>query len=301
MFTPTNPHLRAFGALALAGLIWGSSDVASKIALGAVPPITLALLRICLALLICWPLARRRPLSPLRSLRLPVLGLIGVAGALLLQNSGLERTAAANGSMLQGAAPILVILGAAVFLRESPGYARSAGVLTALAGVAAITLTGQHAFAIPGSGDLYVLGSAACFAAFVVLGRPVFVDFGTIPVLAATYAWAFVFLAPLATAEAATRGIGRLEPSTLGLLLFLGVGCSALAHTLWGYALRHLEASQAAVFDNLIPIVGIVAAALFLRERPTGWELAGGALVILGAWIASRPRHADPPLATGSA
>src|SRR5437870_249529 len=77
MTNPSSPQLRAFGALALAGLIWGSSDVASKVALGAVPPITLAVLRICLALLICWPLARRRPVSPLQSTRLPLLGLIG--------------------------------------------------------------------------------------------------------------------------------------------------------------------------------------------------------------------------------
>jgi drug/metabolite transporter (DMT)-like permease len=192
--------------------------------------------------------------------------------------------------------PILVVLGAAVFLRESPGWSRLAGVLTALVGISAITLMGEHAFVMPSVGDLYVIGSAACFAAFVIIGRPVFVAFGTIPTLAATYSWAFVFLAPLAGIELATKGIGPVAPATMGLLLFLGVGCSALAHSLWGYALRHLEASQAAVFDNAVPIVGILAATLFLRERPTGVELIGGALVMVGAWLASRPNRTEPPV-----
>lgn len=290
---------RAFGALVLAGIIWGSSDAATKVVLGSVPPITLALLRVCLALIICLSLSRKGPVIPLNRRRLPLLGLTGIAGALLLQNSGLQRIGAANSSMLQGAAPILVVLGAAVFLRESPGTARLAGVSVALAGVLAITFAGKGALTLFSAGDLYVLGSAACFATFVILGRQVFVEFGTIPALIATYVWALIFIAPLATFEVATKGIGPISSSTIVLVLFLGIGCSALSHSLWGYALLHIEASQAAVFDNMVPIVGVIVAALFLRERPTEWELMGGAIVVFGAWISSRPnRLREPELAT---
>ena len=74
----------------------------------------------------------------------------------------------------------------------------------------------------------------------------------------------------------------------MGLVLYLGAGYSALTYGLWGYALRHLEASQAGVFDNVLPVVGVAAGLLVLRERPIIWHLAGGALVIAGVWLTSR-------------
>lgn len=300
-----NPALRAAAALGFAGLVWGTSDVASKVALDTVSPMMLAFLRVCLAAAICWCFARRRRLPSLLSGRLALLGLVGVAGALLLQNAGLERTDAANGSMLQGAAPILVVIGAAAFLRESPGFSRWTGVSIALVGVAAITLSssGTLTVGISSNGDVLVLGSAVCFATFVIVGRPVFVAFGTLPVLAAAYTWAFVFMAPVASIELAKNGMDLPGFDTLGLILFLGLACSAAAHALWGYALRHIDASQAAVFDNVIPIVGVVSAAVFLQERPSSWELLGGGLVIVGAVLASRSRAgeaADPRSIAGS-
>ena len=81
-------------------------------------------------------------------------------------------------------------------------------------------------------------------------------------------------------------------------VFYLGVGCSALTYGLWGYALCHLEAARAAVFDALIPVVGILTAVVVLREAPTIWQLAGGALVAAAVWTAAREPHPVPVGAT---
>src|SRR5688572_18867666 len=103
-------------ALALASVLWGTADVAGKLAMNAVPPVTLAALRFAIALAIIWTLARRRggPRVPAR-IAAP-LGLLGVALTFLFQNLGLDRTAAANASMLQGAVPVMTVLLAVTFL-----------------------------------------------------------------------------------------------------------------------------------------------------------------------------------------
>jgi drug/metabolite transporter (DMT)-like permease len=281
---------RALGALALAGLIWGTSDVAGKMALATIPPITLATLRFGIALIILLSIARRGSFLPWRNSRLALLGLIGIGGMFLLQNWGLERTAAANASMLQGAAPIGIVIAAALFLREAPGTTRVAGTIIALAGVVAITLTSGNGIRNPGVGDLYILGSAACFAAFVVLGRQSFRQYGSIPVLTVAIGWALAFLVPLSIGELSISGVGSVEMSTISLVLYLGAGCSALTYLLWGFALRHLEASEAAVFDNVVPVVGVIAAALVLQERPTSFEVLGGLLIVGGAWVTCRTK-----------
>src|SRR3954466_8047317 len=105
-------------ALGLASLLWGTADVAGKLALDAIPPATLAALRFAVALAILWPLARWRgePRVPARTTA--PLGLLGVALTFIFQNLGLERTSAMNASLLQGAVPVLTLLLAAMFLGE---------------------------------------------------------------------------------------------------------------------------------------------------------------------------------------
>lgn len=41
-------------------------------------------------------------------------------------------------------------------------------------------------------------------------------------------------------------------------------------------------------FVNLVPVVGVLSAALFLGEAPTPGQLAGGARVLFGVWLTVR-------------
>jgi drug/metabolite transporter (DMT)-like permease len=282
-------------ALVLASLLWGTSDVAGKLALVGIPPATLAALRFGVALAIVWPLARWRggPQPPPRVVA--PLGLVGVALTFLLQNLGLARTSATNASLLQGAVPALTLVLAALVLGERLGPRRVAAVGAAMAGVAAVTLSGGGAVGPPGVGDALVFASAGCFAAFVVLGRRAFPVYGALPVLAGMTAWGLAALAPVAVVESWLTRPPLPGPDQLAIVVYLGAGCSALTYGLWGYALRHLEAGRAGAFDAVIPVVGIAAAAVVLREQPVVWHGVGGALVVAGIWLAMR----DPgPAAT---
>lgn len=282
-------------ALVLASLLWGTADVAGKLALGAVPPAALAASRFAVALAILWPVARWRggPPAPVR-ITAP-LGLLGVALTFLLQNLGLDRTSATNASLLQGAAPVLTLMLAAAVLGERLGPRRVAAVVAAVAGVATVTLPGGGGLRAPGLGDALVLGSTGCFAAFVVLGRRAFPVYGTLPVLAGMATWGTAALLPAAAVELWLTPPAAIGPGQVALVLYLGAGCSALTYALWGYALRHIEAGRAATFDTLIPIVGLVTAVVVLREVPLAWHVAGGALVVAGVWMAiCEPRPATP-------
>jgi hypothetical protein len=121
-----------------------------------------------------------------------------------------------------------------------------------------------------------------------VLGRRAFPAYGTLPVLAGMAAWGTAALLPPAALELWATRPSAVGPGQAALVLYLGAGCSALTYGLWGYALRHLEAGRAAAFDALIPVVGVAAAVLVLREAPPAWHLVGGALVAAGVGLAAR-------------
>lgn len=98
---------------------------------------------------------------------------------------------------------------------------------------------------------------------------------------------------PLAAVEALTADWSRPPLPTLGLLLYLGAGCSALALLLSGYALARIEAGRAATVLNLEPIVGLAVAALALGEPLGLGHAVGGSLLLAGAWLAAR--SSEPP------
>ncbi|GHO94493.1 hypothetical protein KSF_045410 [Reticulibacter mediterranei] len=69
-------------------------------------------------------------------------------------------------------------------------------------------------------------------------------------------------------------------PRELLILLFLGVFCTALAHTLFIASLRSMTAQSASLVASLEPVWGIVFGIILLQELPTLTTLLGGVLIV---------------------
>ena len=85
-----------------------------------------------------------------------------------------------------------------------------------------------------------------------------------------------------------TWEIGTIGGREMMLLLVLGLACTALSHTLFIGALATVSAHTASVIAALEPVYGIVLALAFLGEVPGPWTLAGGALIVAAAVVATR-------------
>jgi drug/metabolite transporter (DMT)-like permease len=72
-----------------------------------------------------------------------------------------------------------------------------------------------------------------------------------------------------------------------GLLLFLGIVCTAGAHTLFIEAMRRQTAQTASIISSLEPVYGITLAFLFLREVPAPRTLLGGAVILAAVIVIS--------------
>lgn len=80
---------------------------------------------------------------------------------------------------------------------------------------------------------------------------------------------------------------GAVDAAVIGKLLVLGVLCTALAHTLFTASLVHVPASVAAVCAALEPVYGIALALILLGEVPSMRTLAGAAVIVVAAIVAS--------------
>ena len=82
----------------------------------------------------------------------------------------------------------------------------------------------------------------------------------------------------------------RLDARQIGMLAFLGVVCTALAHALFIRGLAHVRAQLASVIAGLEPVYGIVFAYLLLHETPSRHTLTGGAVIMVAALVAMARR-----------
>lgn len=286
MLTLLSPRAGAVLALIVANVVWGTTFVATKPMLERVPPLTVATARFAIALAILWPLViytGRRPVLG----RVPaMMGFIGVFLVYVCQNVGLQYTSATNGALIHGGVPILAVLLAVPLLSERPTRTRVVGIVASLIGVAAVVGIGPGADAgVSALGDALVLVSALALAGYVVIARHAFAGHDPVALTAGVALYGLLFLLPVGSAELVIGKMARPTVTDLLGLLYLGAGASALAFVLWGYGLRHLDASQAAVFVNFSPLVGVVAAAAFLGEPIAAVQLGGGALIIAGVCL----------------
>ncbi len=73
---------------------------------------------------------------------------------------------------------------------------------------------------------------------------------------------------------------GLFTAHEIGILLLLGIGCTAIAHTLFIMGMRDITAQLASLFGSLEPVWGVIFALFLLREVPSGRTLLGGGIIL---------------------
>ncbi len=291
----------AVGGLLFTVFIWGTTFVATKVALRDMPPLTLTLLRFVLGALVLLPMAwaGRRSAPTITDWR--PLWLAGLTGGCLyfaLQNLGLVYTTASKASLILAGIPALTALLSALILKEPIGRARALGISASIAGVAVIILADQSATLSGGSiiGDLLMLATGVAWAVYTVLSSRLGGRASPTQISAATFGFGALFMLPLAGYEALTQPAPTFTLGGALALGYLGLIASPLPFLLWNSALNQIDASEAAVYVNLVPVVAVVSSVLLLEEEIVLGQLLGGGLVLAGVWAAGQnPAKASEP------
>ena len=126
--------------------------------------------------------------------------------------------------------------------------------------------------------------SGLTFAVLVVLNRKFAQQMPPVTIAAGQNGVAALVLLPW---------IGMAPPTLsgrdAGLILVLGLLCTALAHWMFIRGLAVVKAQTAAVLAALESVYGILLALLFLREVPSARMMAGGAIILAAtAWVSLR-------------
>ena len=283
-FSPARNRV-AVAALVAAAACWGVGTVVTKQVVDDVAPLTLLPLQLVAscAFLLAVAVVRREPLAwtpPVR--RLGALGVLNPGLAYALGLVGLTTITASLSVLLWAAEPVLIMLLAALVLRERipPALGLSLGV--ALVGVLLVVY--QPGAAGDAAGIALTLAGVGCCALYTVLTRSMLLDDSSLTVALAQQAAALAFALTLASVAevmgASGWSIDDLDADAWVGAIVSGVLYYGLAFWLYLTALRLVPASYAGAFLPLIPVFG-VAAGYLVGERLESRQWVGAAIVIL--------------------
>lgn len=269
--------------------IWGSAFPMIKLGLEGFSAPHFTLLRHLVASLTFVPLllAFKARLLPRRGdvLYLALLGFTGFLVYHLALNYGSLRVSAGAASLIIATAPAMTAILAAFLTGDRLPFAGWIGSAMSLFGVALIVVA-DGADAITAGFSLYavfIVIAAASTAFYAVLQRRLFATYRPIEVAAfATWLGTVPMLVfvPGLGAEMATAG----RTAWLAAV-YNGVLPSAVAYTIFAFALSKAPVTVVTAFLYLVPLFGLATAWLLLGEVPPLLTFVGGGIAIAGVVV----------------
>ena len=286
----------ALACLLLCCGLWGLNQVATKLALATVPPLTQAAIRSLGAALLVALWARGRGIS--LDVRNGTLSGGVLAGLLFALEFGcifvgLQYTSASRMAVFIYLAPFVVALGMPLVAKaERPDALQLAGLGAAFAGVAWAFAEGWSA---PGVGERQWLGDALGIVAALLWGGTTLVIRGSrlgaaAPEQTLLYQLAISGAAlAVAAIAAGERWPAHWSPAAVALLGYQTVIVCFASYLLWFWLIRHYPATRLSAFTLLTPLLGLWAGVVLLGEPLTGRLLAACAAVAVGIAVVNRP------------
>lgn len=286
---------RAYLLLALTMLTWGGNAVAGRMAVGEVSPMALTTLRWTIPVLVLGFALRRQLPAHRDALRerwrsIGLMGALGFTAFNALLYLAAHHTTAVNITILQGAIPVFVLLGAFLFHRTVIRGRQIAGVAVTLLGALIVASRGAPSTLLGlafNLGDLWMLVACALYAGYTLgLRRK-----PAVPGLVLFTALAGVALLtslPLLAYEVASGAVRWPTPKGWLIVLYIGLLPSFVAQVWFMRGVELIGPGRAGLFVNLVPVFGALLAVLVLGEPFAAYHALALTLVLGGIWLAER-------------
>jgi drug/metabolite transporter (DMT)-like permease len=281
---------------AVAISLWAMSFVWIKIALAAMSPVTLIVLRYALGGVILLGVAfwrgefKQMKRGDLK--RMVILGFVGIFLQQFLQVSGQVSANANVAAFLASAAPAFMVILAVVWLREPVNSGQIFGVLLATLGAGIVAVGGNWRTLFQGElvnlGNMLVLFSAVVWAAYSVLTRKLVIDRPPMLIAGGMLFFGWLLSMPVWIFQQGWLEIPQISLNAWVALLCVGFFSTAITYLLYSHALKLASASRLSAIQNIEPLIATLAAFLILDEMITTSLLVGGCAILAGVYLAEK-------------
>ncbi|MBI4540665.1 MAG: EamA family transporter [Gemmatimonadetes bacterium] len=275
------------GLLAMVA-IWGVNFSAIKVALRELHPLAFNAVRFPMAAAMLWVALRQRggvpALEPADRTRIMALGILGNVVYQLFFIYGMAMTTAGSASILLASTPIWTALLSNVLGHERLRPVVWIGVFATAAGMTLVVASGGVAGgSLPG--NLFMVGASLSWSVYTVGARQLVHRYGSLPVTAWTLWIGAAGLVLVGAIPVARTPLSDVTPLAWGATAYAGALGIGIAYMLWYVGVRRLGNTRTAVHSNLVPVIALGVAWIWLGESPSPVQLLGAAVIIGGVTL----------------
>lgn len=280
-------------ALVMAMVLWSSSFIALKIAFRAYDPMFVIFGRMLVASL-CFLLIGKRIVRSLRYQKGDYKLILFMAFCepclyFIFEAKAVENTTASQAGIITAMLPILVMIAAALYLKEKVTRKSWAGALIAVAGVLWLTAESSPSSDAPNPvlGNFLEFLAMVCATGYTISLKTLTERYSPFFLTATQALIGCVFYFPLLFLPA-TELPGRWDPQSGIAIIYLGAVITLGAYGLYNYGIKFVPANKGAVYVNLIPIFSVILGWLVLGETFTLYQLFAGFLIMTGVYLSQQ-------------
>lgn len=289
--------LTALALLICTCVIWGIQPMFAKFVVREMSPIPMVSIRYTIVALTLFAMLAWRGeklLPPRRTWpALFTMGILGVCINNVTQFTGLQYSTVTNFTIIATLTPIVTALLSFVLIHERLHRLQWLGICSSLCGALYLLSNGSLAAILTLSfniGDVLFFTSQVAWALYSIIVVRIIDDVSPFAIVA----WSGLLGSLTTAAGAAYFGHfelpSLLSPLALGSYLFVIFAGGLIAMIFWNKGTGIVGPSQAAVFMNIMPLVGIVCGVLFLDEHFLAAQAVGGVLILSGVYLTTQYR-----------
>ncbi|MEO9533493.1 MAG: DMT family transporter [Crocinitomicaceae bacterium] len=288
-------------ALFIVQLMYGANYVVAKgLMPGVVGPNGFILLRVLGAVSLFWAVLsfRKEKVSKKDFGRLALCGLFGVALNQLMFFNGLMLTSPMNAPVIMTMTPIIVLILAAIILKERIRKLQIIGVIMGGIGSVLFILLNESGGFASGAGDILILVNATSYSIYLVLVKPLMAKYKPLTVISwvFTFGLIYVLLWIPSSNEVSSMKWEAISGAEIAQILFVIIGVTFVPYLLNVFAMKKLSPSIAAVYIYLQPLLATAFVYLFYyldivdyRKDMSFEKVICAIVVFIGVYLVIKP------------
>ncbi|MFD2829134.1 DMT family transporter [Corticicoccus populi] len=269
-------------------LIWGLNVVILKVLVDELPPLPMTAVRVTIASITAYLFIRMtqsfRRATKNEFLLIVLSAVCGVILHHLLLAVGLQTINASSAALILALVPITTALFATLFLKEAVTRLKFLGFVLAFAGVFFIQGASFTSFNMS-TGELVVFISMVAQALGFIFTRKVTVTMDSRQVTAWSMligSFGLLILSFVLDFEGVKEITAPHSMYIYVLLIMSAVGATALGYIIYNASIQKVGASNTVVFNNLVPLFGLIFSSIFLNEIITTEQITGFIFIVAG-------------------
>lgn len=196
-----------------------------------------------------------------------------------------------NSSVIITVSPILVLILAAILIKERITVLKIIGITTGLAGALALVLfsteTAANAPNIP-LGNLFFIINAFSYGMYLILVKPLTAKYHPFTLMKWLFLFAVFINFPITISEFSRVEWTALPMDAVWKMIFVVVGTTFTTYLLNIFALRELNASTISAFIYLQPLIAIIFAVSTGADSLSAVKMIAAVLVFAGVFMVTR-------------